>query len=51
MEGTADFHDEIAGPRLPEAAGIVDNAAALDAAVDVLNAPACDAVLAACESA
>jgi hypothetical protein len=40
MQGTADFHDAIANARLPETAGIVDNAAALDAAVDVLNAHA-----------
>ena len=40
MQGTADFHDAIANARLSETAGIVDNAAALDAAVDVLNAHA-----------
>jgi hypothetical protein len=40
MQGTADFHDAIANARLPETAGIVDHAAALDAAVDVLNAHA-----------
>jgi hypothetical protein len=37
---TADFHDQIADARLSEAAGVVDNAAALDAAVDVLDADA-----------
>jgi hypothetical protein len=40
MQGTADFHDAIANARLPEAAGVVDDAAALDAAVDVRNAHA-----------
>jgi hypothetical protein len=40
MQGTADFHDAIAHARLPETADIVDNAAALDAAVDVFNAHA-----------
>src|SRR5215510_9824739 len=38
MQRTADFHDQIAGARLPQAAGSVDNAAALDAAVDVFDA-------------
>jgi hypothetical protein len=40
MHGTADFHDRISDPRLPEAADVVDDAAALDAAVDMLNAHA-----------
>jgi hypothetical protein len=40
MQRTADFHDQIAGTCLPEAADIVDDAAALDAAVDVLDAHA-----------
>jgi hypothetical protein len=40
MQRTADFHDEIANTGLPQAAGVVDDAAALDAAVDVLNAHA-----------
>jgi hypothetical protein len=40
MQGTADFHHAIANTRLPEAVGVVDDAAALDAAVDVLNADA-----------
>jgi hypothetical protein len=40
MQRTADFHDPVADARLPEAAGVMDNAAALDAAVDVLNAHA-----------
>jgi hypothetical protein len=38
MQGTADFHDQITDARLPEAAGLMDNATALDAAVDVLDA-------------
>jgi hypothetical protein len=38
MQRTTDFHDEITDARLPEAADIVDDAAALDAAVDVLDA-------------
>jgi hypothetical protein len=38
MQRTTDFHDQISDPRLPEAADIVDDAAALDAAVDVLDA-------------
>ena len=37
MQRTADFHHAIANTRLPEAAGVVDDAAALDAAVDVLD--------------
>jgi hypothetical protein len=40
MPRTAHFYDASAHPRLPEAAGVVDDAAALDAAVDVLNADA-----------
>jgi hypothetical protein len=40
MQRTADFHDQITDARLPEAAGLMDNAAALDAAVDVLDADA-----------
>jgi hypothetical protein len=40
MERTANFHDPIADACLPEAAGIVDDAAALDATVDVLDARA-----------
>jgi hypothetical protein len=48
MQRTADFHDQIADTRLPEAAGLVDDVAALDAAVDVLeaHAPAGDAAIA-----
>ena len=38
MQRTTDFHDEITDARLPEAADVVDDAAALDAAVDVLDA-------------
>src|SRR5262245_4735884 len=40
MERPANFHDTIADACLPEAAGVVDEAAALDAAVDVLEAHA-----------
>ena len=40
MPCTADFHEQIADARLPQAAGVVDDAAALDAAVDVLDAHA-----------
>jgi hypothetical protein len=40
MQRTADFHHAIANPRLPEAAGVVDDATALDAAVHVLDARA-----------
>jgi hypothetical protein len=40
MQRTADFHDQVADARLPEAAGVVDHAAALDAAVDVFDAHA-----------
>jgi hypothetical protein len=38
MQRTADFHDHIADAPLPAAAGVVDDAAALDAAVDMLEA-------------
>src|SRR5215475_6157863 len=38
MQGTADFHEQIADTRLWQAASVVDHAAALDAAVDVLDA-------------
>jgi hypothetical protein len=37
MQGTADFHDQIADARLPQSACVMDDAAALDAAVDVLD--------------
>ena len=37
MQATADFHDQITDTRLPQAAGVVNNATAFDAAVDVLN--------------
>jgi hypothetical protein len=40
MQRTADFHDAIANAGLPQAAGVVDDAATLDAAVDVLKAHA-----------
>jgi hypothetical protein len=39
MQRTADFHKQIADPSLSEAAGVMDHAAALDAAVDVRDAP------------
>ena len=38
MPRTADFHDQITDTGLPQAAGVVDDATALDAAVDVLDA-------------
>jgi hypothetical protein len=40
MQGTADFHEQIADACLPQAAGVMDDAAAFDAAVDVLDAHA-----------
>jgi hypothetical protein len=45
MQRTADFHDQITDARLPQAAGVVDDPTALDAAVDMLDAhaPAGDA--------
>jgi hypothetical protein len=45
MQGVADLHNAIANACLPEAAGVVGDAATLDAAVDVLNThvAACDA--------
>jgi hypothetical protein len=45
MQRAADFHDPIADTRLAEAAGVVHNATAFDAAVDMLDAHAtvCDA--------
>jgi hypothetical protein len=38
MQRTADFHDHIADARLPQTAGVMDDAAALDTAVDMLDA-------------
>ena len=38
MQRTADFHDEIADACLPEAAGVMDDATALQTAVHVLDA-------------
>jgi len=38
MPRTADFHEQITHPCLPQATGVVDDPAALDAAVDVLEA-------------
>ena len=40
MQRTADFHHQVTDTGLPEAAGVVDDATALDAAVDVLDAHA-----------
>jgi hypothetical protein len=40
MQRTANFHDQIADAGPPQAAGVVDDATALDAAVDVLDAHA-----------
>jgi hypothetical protein len=37
MQRTANLHHQIADARLPEAAGVVDDTTALDAAVDVLD--------------
>jgi hypothetical protein len=47
MQGTADFHHQIADARLPQSTRVMDDAAALDAAVDVLDAhaPAGDAAI------
>jgi hypothetical protein len=47
MQRTADFHDQIAAACPPEAAGVVDDATALDAAVHRLeaHAPAGDATI------
>ena len=38
MQGPADFHDTIADARLAEAARVLDEATALDAAVDMRGA-------------
>src|SRR5882672_6596563 len=38
MQGTADFHHEIADTRLPQTDPVFDDATALDAAVDMLDA-------------
>jgi hypothetical protein len=45
MQRTTDVHDQVANPRLPETADVVDHAAARHAAGDVLDAHAatCDA--------
>jgi hypothetical protein len=40
MQRTADFHDQIADAGLPEGARVVDEATALDTAVDVPDAHA-----------
>jgi hypothetical protein len=39
MQGTADFHDQVANTRLPQAIGVADDATMLDTAVDVLDTP------------
>jgi hypothetical protein len=38
MPRTADFHDQVANTHLPQTVGVVDDATALDTAVDVLDA-------------
>src|SRR5919108_5659125 len=38
MQGTAEFHHEIADTLLPQADPVLHNAAALDTAIDVLDA-------------
>ena len=38
MQGTAEFHHEIAHALLPEAEPVFDNTTALDTAIDMLNA-------------
>jgi hypothetical protein len=40
VQGTADFHDQVADASLSEAASVVDDTAALDVPVDVLDADA-----------
>jgi hypothetical protein len=40
MQRTANFHNQIVASRLPEAARVLDDAAALHTAVDVLDADA-----------
>ena len=37
MQGTAEFHHEIADALLPQADAVFDNAATFDAAVDMLD--------------
>ena len=37
MQATANFHDHLACPRLPETVDVVDEAAALDATVHLLD--------------
>jgi hypothetical protein len=39
MQGTAAFDHEIADPLLPQAEAVFDDAAALDATVDMLDVP------------
>jgi hypothetical protein len=38
VQGTAEFHHQIADTRLPQAEAVFHDATALDATVDVLNA-------------
>jgi len=38
VQGTAEFHDQIADARLPQAEPVLHDAAALDTTVDVLDA-------------
>ena len=37
VQGTAQFHHEITDARLPQAEPVLDNAAALDTAIDMLD--------------
>jgi hypothetical protein len=37
VQGTAEFHHQIADPLLPQADPVFDDAAALDTAVDMLD--------------
>jgi hypothetical protein len=39
MQGTAEFHDQIADTFFPQADAVFDDATALDTAVDMLDAP------------
>jgi hypothetical protein len=40
MQRTADFHEQITDAHLSQAAGVVDDAAVLDTAIDMLDAHA-----------
>jgi hypothetical protein len=48
MQHRADFHDEISDTNLLKGAGVVDDATALEAAVDMLDAHAKATVTTAC---